>query len=704
MSFAHPPVLLLLLLLPCLAGLKVWGDLRSKAVAGRMASPRLLPGLLIARGKGRGWLVLILELAALAAFIIALARPQYGYLEEETGNGGRSLIIAIDTSRSMLTDDLKPSRLVRTQLAATDLVKRLRGDRVGLMPFAGSAFMYAPITPDIDALLESMDSLDTEIIPRGGSNLSRPIDLAIETFAKAGTTDQQVLILFSDGENLEGSTLAAAQRARDKKLTIITIGVGTQNGAIIPDPEAPGGFYRDPEGKLVVSRLEREALDMMARTTGGLYLTLDGNGINDSRIDVILDKLKRTAMKGKVTRKALDRYQWPLGAGLLLLLSAWLAGIATRHRSQSQSPPLLPGAAPASLIIALLVFTTIPGVAAPREKDKKAPPDLREGNPWAFYQKGEYEAAQHNFKRKLGLDKPGAPLTGGDPALEFGRGAAAFKNKDYDSAVDAFGSAVLTDDVSLRAQSHYNLANAIYERTARLAKDAKPKTLAKLSFIDGLIRQLENSLENYQQALVLSPDHPDFKANHDTTDQLIQKLREIRKKMAEQQGQGQGEGKDKKKGKKGKGESPGQGQGKGQDGEGGTGPNGEEEGEGEGGNGQEKEGGSGPEGEEEKAAREKSNEDKDGKIAGQNQPGEDAEGGKEPGKEPGKENGGENGKEPGKEPGEPDENSEADNEVNPETGFSAAEAKNQLDRLSDEDMKVRPRIDQVPERRPAKDW
>ena len=278
MSFAYPIVLLALLLLPLLAGLKVWGDLRSRKAAARVASPRLMPELLVSRGRRQGWLVLLLELGALACFIVALARPQYGFLEEETGAGGRSLIVAIDTSRSMLTDDLKPNRLTRTQLAAADLVKRLRGDRIGLMPFAGTAFMYAPITPDIDALMESIDSLDTEIIPRGGSNLARPIELALETFAKAEATGQQVLILFSDGENLEGTTLAAAQKAKEQKLTIITIGVGTPNGGLIPDAESPGGYYRDRENKPVVSRLQRDVLISIANTTGGLYLPLDENG------------------------------------------------------------------------------------------------------------------------------------------------------------------------------------------------------------------------------------------------------------------------------------------------------------------------------------------------------------------------------------------------------------------------------------------
>ncbi len=676
MTFAHPALLLWLLVLPFLVGLKVWGDRRAAQAAGRVASRRLLPELLVSRGKGRSWWVLLLELGALACFIVALARPQYGFLEEETGAGGRSLIVAIDTSRSMLTDDLKPSRLVRTQLAATDLVKRLRGDRVGLMPFAGNAFLYAPITPDIDALMESIDSLDTEIIPRGGSNLARPIDLALETFAKAGATGQQVLVIFSDGESLEGTTLEAAQRARDKKMIIIAIGVGTQAGALIPDAEAPGGFYRDREGKPVISRLQREVLLSIANATGGLYLPLDENGVDDRRIDLILEKLERSAMKGKMTRKSLDRYRWPLAGGLVLLLASWLVGIVRRQREVG-SGRAAPVALAALVAAGLMGWPGAAEGAAPRV----ARQDLPEGNPWAYYGAGQYEEALHNFQKRLGPGKGGA-RRGGDPVLEFGRGAAAYKSQDYDTAVDAFGSAVLSDDLPLRARAHYNLGNAIYQRSAELARQAKPKTLAKLSFIDGLIRQLENGLENYQQALVLQPEDGDIQANHDTADALIQKLREIRKQMAEQQGQGKDKDKGKKKGKKGEGEPPGQGKGEGEEGEGGSGPEGEKPGE-----------GSGSEGEKEKAAREKSNKEQEGKIGDQGTPEAPAE---KPEAEPGDK--------PGEEPGEGEEGGDPENEVNPETGFSAAEAKRQLERLSDEDMKVHPRQEQTAEARPLKDW
>lgn len=719
MTFAQPVILLLLLFLPLLLGLKFWGGARARKAASRVAAARLLPGLLQARNRNRDWAVFLLEMAALACFILSLARPQYGYVEEESGSSGRSLLIAMDTSKSMLADDLKPSRLLRAQLAATDLVKRLRGDRIGLMPFAGNAFLYAPMTADTDALLESIDSLDTEIIPVGGSNLARAIDLAIQTFEKAEASGQQVLVIFSDGESLQGETLQAAARAKESKLTIICIGVGTQPGGTIPDPEAPGGYHRDLDGKVVVTRLEKEALVSIANITDGLYLPIDSTDVHDTRIDIILSKIERTSMKGKITRKALERYRWPLGAGLFLGLAAWITGITGRHPtgrrpgsedSARPGPPSLNGAAAG--VAALLVFwmlgsappaaATDDAISGQKTKERastqeKAAPLT--GNPWDFYRRGDYSNAEHNFEIRS-VDNPDP-----DPDLAFGRGAAAFKLKDYDRAVDSFGAAVLTGDLKQRAKAHYNLANSIYERAAELSAKAKPATQAKLAFIDGLIRQLENSLENYQQSLILDPGNADTRTNHDITDDLIQKLRDIRKQMAQQQGEG---GKDKKKGqqkgkKKGRGQGQGQGEGEGEgDGQNGeSGPNGKKKRRGdkdpgdEGDNGDKEDGkGTGPEGDEEKKAREQSNKEREGDIGSTGGTGPKEEG-------DGQSKG--NGKE--KADGEPTaSDDDPDNEVNPETGYSLNDARNLLEQFSDEDTKVRPQIESVPESRPRKDW
>jgi tetratricopeptide (TPR) repeat protein len=342
-------------------------------------------------------------------------------------------------------------------------------------------------------------------------------------------------------------------------------------------------------------------------------------------------------------------------------------------------------------------------MAAPAEAASPAAA-LQTGNPWELYRQGDFKSAQHNFDTRLAEG-------GADPDLAFGKGASAFKNKDYDTAIDAFGSAVLTKDLKLRSQSHYNLANAIYERAAATAAKAKPATWSKLTFIDGLIRQLENSLENYQQSLVLDPGNADTQANHDTTDELIQKLRKIRKVLAQQQGEGKQDGQKKKGGKKkgpgdqGQGSPGGDGEGSEQSGK--SGPNGENRGKGnrkpgeEGENGEkededgdggkadreEKGEGTGREGETEKEAREKSNKDRQGDIG-------TADGNSDARKEDAEK--GTTSSDEG-----PEDMTKADRFQSDEGGGDDA---SMLDQYSDEDTKVRPRIDSAPEPRPRKDW
>jgi Ca-activated chloride channel family protein len=173
LKFLHPAAFWLLLLIPVLLGLKLWGDARARRSVGRLASPRLMPSLLSGRTGRIGWVMFGLEVLAFILFAAALARPQYGVIMEESEGKGRNVIVAIDTSKSMLANDLAPSRLERAMLAAEDLVNNLRGDRVGLMPFAGSAYMYAPLTLDTEGVLDCIHSLDTDIIPLGGMALRR---------------------------------------------------------------------------------------------------------------------------------------------------------------------------------------------------------------------------------------------------------------------------------------------------------------------------------------------------------------------------------------------------------------------------------------------------------------------------------------------------------------------------------------------------
>jgi Ca-activated chloride channel family protein len=377
LTFAQPHMFWLLALLPLLVLVKWLADLRGQKLLKRAVAARLAPKLISPWGRWREWLAVGLELGGLTCFIGAMARPQLGYVEEEIMTSGRSLIMALDTSRSMLAEDMRPNRIDRTRLVMGELVKKLEGDRMGLIAFAGSAFVQAPITQDHDALLETLDQCDVDIIPRGGSNLGQAIDLAVETFtgirkdgsevppeqlaAMASWKDSShALLVFSDGEELEGEAIEAAKRAAKHNITIIAVGVGTKEGGLMPNPDLQnpqnrffgdtsgrqGEYIKDETGKIVKSKLQEQVLVSVANETRGLYVPLL-DLVKDNRVDVLLRKLDTSSSKSKTIRKAVDRYYFPLILGMVFLLSSIAVRIlrqvaAPAGRRRAAQPPPLP--------------------------------------------------------------------------------------------------------------------------------------------------------------------------------------------------------------------------------------------------------------------------------------------------------------------------------------------------------------------------
>ncbi|HEV8186029.1 MAG TPA: VWA domain-containing protein, partial [Chthoniobacterales bacterium] len=212
MSFGASAWLWALLAIPPLALLYVRAERRGAARLRDFVSPRLLPQLGATVNRFRRAVRFTLALLGLALAIASLAQPRWGYTYDEVKRKGLDLIIAADTSRSMLANDLPPNRLQRVKLAGQDLIRELRGDRVGLIAFAGRAFLQAPLTIDYDAAVEALNDLDTNVIPEGGTNISEAINLAVKTFGKSALGNR-ALIIFTDGEELAGDSVKMAKGA-----------------------------------------------------------------------------------------------------------------------------------------------------------------------------------------------------------------------------------------------------------------------------------------------------------------------------------------------------------------------------------------------------------------------------------------------------------------------------------------------------------
>ena len=268
-----------------------------------------------------------LQLLGLSLAIASLAEPRWGYTFEDVKRKGLDLLVAVDTSRSMLSSDVQPNRLERVKLAIQDLINELQGDRVGLIAFAGRAFLQAPLTIDYDAVIEAVNDLDTKTIPEGGTNISSAITLATQSFGKSAVGNR-ALIIFTDGEELSGDAVKTAKSAAaDAGVRIFTVGVGTPQGSLIPITGDNGetSFVKDSAGQVVKSKLDDKRLREIAEATGGFYVHLENGPRTMEQVqNEGLAKMQAAEMDVRLSRRPIERYEWSLSAALIALAFSML--------------------------------------------------------------------------------------------------------------------------------------------------------------------------------------------------------------------------------------------------------------------------------------------------------------------------------------------------------------------------------------------
>src|SRR6059058_3044117 len=457
MSFGAPEWFWGFLLVPVLIALFVRAEHRGAERLREFVSAKLLPQLAGTVNRPRRVFRFVLQLLGLGLAIVSLAQPRWGYTFEDVKRKGLDLLIAVDTSRSMLSNDVQPNRLDRVKLAIQDLISQLQGDRVGLIAFAGRAFLQAPLTIDYDAVVEALSDLDTKTIPEGGTNISSAITLATQSFGKSAMGNR-ALVIFTDGEELSGDAVKAAKDAADAGVRIFTVGVGTPQGSLIPVTGDDGqtSFVKDSSGQVVKSKLDDKRLREIAQTTGGFYLHLENGPRTMQQIQTEgLAKMQAAEMDVRLSRRPIERYEWPLGAALIALALSILIGERkrTRERVYVRAPvkiataaaaggPISTAGATAALLMLLssFAFAAAPGIDA--------------------YRQGKFEDAYSQFQQTL----KSHPETSAEDKLQFDSGTAAYKLKDYSKALESFSQALLTRDSGLQSKGHYNLGNTLYQR------------------------------------------------------------------------------------------------------------------------------------------------------------------------------------------------------------------------------------------------
>lgn len=664
MTFLAPKLLYLLFTLPIVVVLKLWADWRAQKVLSYFTSSRLRRDLVLGASIGRSWIIFTLQLLALACFIVALARPRWGEDKIVQQEYGRNVIIAIDTSRSMLGDDIKPDRITRAKLAAQDVLASLKTDRVGLIAFAGNAYLQAPLTTDHDAVIEAIQSLDFTAVPKGGSEIGRALKLAMETFEKSPAKNHG-LILFSDGGEADMQIAEYTKQAAQKNVLVLTVGVGTEAGSLIPDPDPDhaGEYVRDQQGNVVRTRLEPKVLQEIAATTRGRYLKLGSQPLAATVVKQLLSALQAQSNAAKELVKPIERFYWPLSIGILFLITAWLIRPSSPRNKMNSNSATSWGQRVLPILMALCFVTceALAGevtLASALGTQKSTPEKAHEA-----YKQGDFKQAtelyDESVKSTWSPDRR--------QQLAFGLGTSAYQNKDYDRAISGFGQALESDDVQAQSKAHRGLAHSLY--------DLGDRSLAKQPKFS--LKAWRECVKHFDDSLKIDPENKDVKENRDF---VKNRLEELQKQMDEK------EGKDGKKGDKGKKSKKGKKGEKGEKGEGEEGEDGDQEGDGD--------------GEDEEKARKESlgkKEDKEG---------EDGAGGDKEQDKEGKLQAGKEGEEESKEARERREAKEAEmveNQENDATGFSRNEARSFLRTYADDQKKamiLRPRDAPVN----GKDW
>jgi Ca-activated chloride channel family protein len=502
MQFANPQILWLLLVLPPALALFFWWASRARRrLLTRFMQIRLLSALTVGVSPVRRRIRFGCLVLAVTLLVVALARPQYGFDLQKIEQRGLDIVVAVDTSKSMLAEDIAPNRLERAKLAALDLMQRAKPDRLGLVAFAGDAFLECPLTFDNSAFQQCVQALNVNTLPQGGTAIAAAIRTAQTAFKESDHF--KVLVLFTDGEDNDGRALAAAQAAAKAGLKIFTIGVGTTQGELLRITDANGNsdYIRDEEGHVVKSHLNETLLRQIAAATGGFYLPLRGADTMATLYERGLAPLPKSEGEERLIRRYHEQYRWPLAAAILLLLGEMF--LPERKMSTVRNPQ---SKVAAPVVAALVGILLLPGAAG-------ASP----ASAMRAYETGDYTNALEEFERLARTDT-------NDLRLVFNAGVAAYRMTNYDEALTDFQRATLSPDLNLQQLAYYNLGNALY----RLGETQFEPDTEGLNAIEERWRQ---AVKNYEHAAELNTNDADVAYNLAFVKKQIGLITELRETM-----------------------------------------------------------------------------------------------------------------------------------------------------------------------------
>ena len=573
MSFAHYYALFYILLLPLLVIIALIAVQRNQAVWKAFVADRLRSRLINRASSLPRWLGFSALLCALLFMIISVAGPQIDESKKVENTKGRNLIIVLDLSRSMKTGDLSPSRLDQAKALIYELLETLPNDRIGVVGFSSSPFLFAPLTIDHSAVRETVEQLDYDSIPTGGSDLASAIKLAVATLKETAQTNNGLLVL-SDGEEHSPKILNTLQDIKESGTYVFAVGIGTEDGGFIPDENEADGKFRDVKGDVVISRLQTSTLRNFAEQAGGRFTIAQSSADIPAMIKSAVADLESFELKGREKISAQELYQWTLFPAIFLLFTAIL--LSTRWRAVSRV-----AAATASFTFALMMTTTSHAGVNASISDARA-----------AMARNDFEQARDLFSMLATEEIPSSPE---HSALTLGKATAEYRLGELPESRKSYSQALTTEDSSIRTAAHQGLGNLLFqlgwqelsggenypgaelgpeqfeelfkERVAEWMKDDKTDAKSPSEGYRAMRSVMLNwadSVRHTQSILSMDPQHQEaqqLKATSKTYLEMLRKALEEQKKEMQAQMGGQGEGQSEGQGQDPEGEGEGEGEG-----------------------------------------------------------------------------------------------------------------------------------------------
>ena len=318
MHFYSPTYLYLLAVIPVMTAMMVWAEWQRNRKIGRLGDKNLVKALMPGASAWRRWIKFVLTQLALAAIIIAVARPQMGTKVSHEKRNGIEAIICLDISNSMLATDVAPSRLQKSKMLIENLVEHFSKDKVGMIVFAGDAYVQLPITSDYVSAKMFLQNIEPSLIQTQGTDIAEAINLASNSFTKQENIGKAIIVI-TDGEDHEGGAMEAAKEAYDKGYQVFILGIGNTSGAPIPLPE--GGYLTDNAGNTVMTALNEQMCRDVAAAGKGTYIHVDNTSVAQEQLNNELSKMQKGDMESVVYSEYEEVYQWFALLAIILLIA-----------------------------------------------------------------------------------------------------------------------------------------------------------------------------------------------------------------------------------------------------------------------------------------------------------------------------------------------------------------------------------------------